>query len=469
MKKTRLGAAILAAGQGTRLKMSCPKPLAPALGLCLVDFSMMALEAFYQRCDLEGHTVAVTGHQRDRVEAYLKQRYNSESLQFAWQQQQRGTADALRAYFEGSATASECEYTAVICADTPMIRAADLEKLYQYLRQHQLDAVAATFQTPHPHGYGRIVRNEEGGFHIVEEKDATAAQKAIREVNSGLYIMRTAFILENLHRVDCQNKSGEFYLTDLFKDDRKVAPVLFPSEETFIGVNTLEQLEQVTALLRREKCQQLCTNGVRMIDASALYIDWEVVVGQGTVLYPNVVIEGATRIGQNVLIGSGSVISDSVINDHVEIKPYSVLEDAVVGEKAAIGPFARLRPGADIGQESKIGNFVEIKKAKLHRGVKVSHLSYVGDAEIGDETNIGCGFITCNYDGVNKHKTSIGKNCFIGSDSQAIAPVTIGDNCFVACSSTITQSMADGDFAISRGKQVTKAKMASRFLKTKKE
>lgn len=469
MKKITLGAAILAAGQGTRLKMSCPKPLAPALGLCLVDYSLMALEHFYQRCDLEGHSVAVTGHQKEVVEEYLRSRYNAERLSFAWQREQRGTADALRAYFSGHPAAKDYEYTAVICADTPLIGGEDLEKLYRYLIEHQLDAVAATFHAINPHGYGRIVRNEDGGFHIVEEKDASAAQKAIKEVNSGLYIMRTSFILQNLDRVDCQNKSGEFYLTDLFQDDRLVAPVLFPHEETFIGVNTLGQLEQVTTLLRQAKCQALRAAGVRMLDASSLFIDWEVQVGASSVLYPNVILEGATRVGERVVIGAGSIITDSVINSDAEIKPYTVLEEAMVGIKASVGPFARLRPGADIGEKSKIGNFVEIKKSKLHHGVKVSHLSYVGDAEIGDETNIGCGFITCNYDGVNKHRTEIGKNCFIGSDSQTIAPVKIGDNCFVASSTTITQNLEDGDFAISRGKQITKAKMASRFLKTKKE
>lgn len=468
MKKVTIGAAILAAGQGTRLKMKCPKPLAPALGLCLVDYPIMALEAFYRDCQLDGHSVAVTGHQRENVENYLRQRYNEEHLHFAQQKEQRGTADALRAYFEGYPEAKTFEYTAVICADTPLIRAYDLERLYHYLTQNQLDAVAATFYAANPHGYGRIVRQEEGGFHIVEEKDANSAQKAINEVNSGLYLMRTSFILEHLQNVDCKNASGEFYLTDLFHPERKVAPVLFPHEETFVGVNTLEQLEQVTASLRQEKCRELRQHGVRMLDPKSLYIDWEVQASSGVVLYPNVIIEGATRLGEGVIVGAGSVITDSIVYDFAEIKPYSVLEEATVGEHVSVGPFARLRPGADIGKNSKIGNFVEIKKSKLHHGVKVSHLSYVGDAEIGDETNIGCGFITCNYDGVNKFKTTIGKNCFIGSDSQTIAPVSIGDDCFVACGSTISQPLEDGDFAISRGKQVTKSKMASRFLKTKK-
>ena len=206
-------------------------------------------------------------------------------------------------------------------------------------------------------------------------------------------------------------------------------------------------------------------NGVRFIDLSHTYVDLDVKIKAGTCIYPNVFLEGNTEIGADCIIEAGSIIRNSILHNDVSIKAYSHLEDAIVRANASIGPYGRLRPGADIGEESKIGNFVEIKKSKLNKGVKVSHLSYVGDAEIGDQSNIGCGFVTCNYDGKDKHKTKIGKNCFIGSDSQTVAPVEIGDNCFVASGSTINQSMDDGSFAISRSKQVTKSGLAKKFLK----
>jgi len=205
--------------------------------------------------------------------------------------------------------------------------------------------------------------------------------------------------------------------------------------------------------------------GVKFIDKRHTYIADGVEIGPGTIIYPNCYIEGKTKIGKDAIIEPGSLIRDSFIEDKVTIKAYSYIEDSIIRKSAVIGPFARIRPGTDLGEGSKIGNFVEIKKSKLEKGVKVSHLSYVGDAEIGEESNIGCGFITCNYDGKNKHLTKIGKNTFVGSDSQTVAPVEIGDNCFIASGTTVTSDMPDESFAISRGKQVTKEKMAKKFLK----
>lgn len=464
---TTFGTAILSAGQGKRLKLNCPKPLAPALSMTLVDYVIRSVEKFYLNTGVKGDIVAVTGYKREMVEDYLKAHYNAEELFYAVQEEQLGTADALRAYFNGHPEARNFDYTLVVCADTPMIRGADFEKLFKVIDEYSYDAVAATFETACPTGYGRIVRAEKG-FHIVEEKDAGVLEKNIKEVNSGLYIMKTKFVLEHLVDVDCDNNAGEFYLTDLFQDNFNVSAVRFPDEETFIGVNTLEQLERVTTLLRAEKCRQLREFGVRFIDSTTNVIDWDVEVGEGTVIYPNVILEGDTKIGSDCMIGAGAVIADSVVEDHVDVLPYSVFDHGLVREKAQVGPFSRLRPGADVGEHAKVGNFVEIKKAQLHEGVKVSHLSYVGDAEIGENTNIGCGFITCNFDGANKFKTTIGKECFIGSDSQMVAPVTVGDKSFVASGSTITRDIPAGGFALSRGRQITKENMASRFIKTKK-
>ena len=310
---------------------------------------------------------------------------------------------------------------------------------------------------------------EKKGFHIVEEKDASDEIRKITEVNSGLYFLKTSYVLEHLKEIDSNNKSGEFYLTDVFKDGYNVKAHCFPEAEIFLGVNTLEQLEEAESALRSRKKRQLREAGVRFIDIAHCYIDSDVEVGEGSVIYPNTFITGKTKIGKNALIGMGAQIADSIVEDNAHVLAYSVLEGAHLHTKASAGPFARLRPGADIGPSAKIGNFVEIKKSVLGASVKVSHLSYVGDAFIGEETNIGCGFITCNFDGVHKHVTKIGKNCFIGSDSQTVAPVEIGDDCFVASSSTITKSMPNGSFAISRAQQVTKEDMAKRFIKKKED
>ncbi len=461
-----IGAVILAAGEGKRLKLDAPKPLAPCLDKKLVDYPIRELQKFFSRNKLEGFKTAVVGHQKELVQTYIAGRYPD--VKYAVQVKQLGTADALRAYFDSSTDTHKLDYTLVICADTPVVSEAELTKMLELLQSEKCDAVAATFKEENPKGYGRIIRGSKG-FHIVEEKDATDEQRKITEVNSGLYLLKTEYVLEHLKNVDSNNKSGEFYLTDIFKDDLNVKALCFPHGNVFLGVNNLEQLEMVETILRTQKICSLREEGVRFIDSSHTYIDDEVEIGAGTVIYPNTYISGKTQIGKNVVIEMGAQIKDSIVADNAKVLAYSILEGAKLGQKAHAGPFARLRPGADIGPESKIGNFVEIKKSVLDRGVKVSHLSYVGDAFIGEETNIGCGFITCNFDGVNKHITRIGKNSFIGSDSQTVAPIEIGDDCFVASASTITKNMPNGSFAISRGHQTTKEGMAKKFIKTKEK
>jgi len=462
-----IGAVVLAAGEGKRLKLDAPKPLAPCMDKKLIDFPIKELKFFFSQNKVNGKITAVIGHQRELVKSYIEKNYPD--IGFAIQSEQRGTADALRAYFnsfDSNGIAEHFKYTLVICADTPVVSSRELTEMLTLLINENLDGVAATFIEKNPKGYGRIVRGKTG-FHIIEEKDATDEIRKITEVNSGLYILKTSYVLEHLKGVASNNKSGEFYLTDVFKDGLNVKAQCFPDGDVFLGVNTLKQLEDAEWALRDRKKNELRDNGVRFIDSSHCYIDSEVEIGQGTVIYPNTFLTGKTIIGKNVVIEMGAQITNSIVDDNAKVLAYSVLEGAHLRTKASAGPFARLRPGADIGPEAKIGNFVEIKKAVLDRGAKVSHLSYVGDAFIGEETNIGCGFITCNFDGVNKHITKIGKNCFIGSDSQTVAPVEIGDNCFVASSSTITKNMPNGSFAISRGQQTTKIDMAKKFLKKK--
>lgn len=458
----KISLVILAAGEGKRLRLNCPKPLAPLAGCKLIDFPLKASLGFLKENGLEGKITLVLGHGMDLIKDHVKD--VDPGIQYAVQEKQLGTADAVRSYLKPFGESDQSDYTFILCSDTPMISASDLGKLYQEIKEKDCDAVAATFTAKNPFGYGRIIENGKG-FHIVEEKDADKETKEIQQVNSGLYVIKSSFLKSEISSISNDNKSSEFYLTDIFNDDKNVKPILFDDESTFLGVNDLHQLQRAERIIKRNHMTDLVNSGVRFIDINHSYVDLPVEIGEGSVVYPNVFLEGETKIGKNCVIEPGSIIRNSTIEDSAQIKAYSHLEDSIVHSKASIGPYGRLRPGADIGVESKIGNFVEIKKAKLHQGVKVSHLSYVGDAEIGDETNIGCGFITCNYDGKNKHKTTIGKNSFIGSDSQTVAPVEIGDDCFVASGSTINQSMPSGSFAISRTRQETKEGLAKKFLK----
>lgn len=464
------GLCILAAGKGTRMKTQIPKALAPLLGKKLVDFSILCLKDFALKEKATYKIGIVTGHMREEVENYISTNYNlaQEKIEFTIQEQQLGTADALKAYFKVNG-AKNFDYTIVMCADTPLIEASDLGlMLEEFKKNSKTNAVCATFQTKEPKGYGRIVRGKTG-FHIVEEKDATDAERKITEVNSGMYIFKTSYILEKLSNISDKNKSKEFYLTDAFADEEIVTPLEFPDGEKFTGVNTLTQLDDVTFTLKSRKLKALQENGVFILDRLHTHLDWEVTVEPEAVLHPNIYLYGKTKIGAHVTIEPGTIIKNSTVEAGANILAHSYLEDAIIRQKADIGPFARVRPGSDVGEKSKIGNFVELKKAKLEKGVKISHLSYVGDAFIGEDTNIGCGFITCNYDGANKHITRIGKNTFIGSDCQAVAPIEIGDNAFVAAGTTITKSVPSEGFAIARAMITVKENMAKKFLKKKEK
>jgi bifunctional UDP-N-acetylglucosamine pyrophosphorylase/glucosamine-1-phosphate N-acetyltransferase len=457
-----IGIVILAAGIGTRLKQKTPKPLLKILGKSLLDYIIDGANDFVEMRSLKAGFSVVVGHEKELVIDSLATR---EGINFPIQKQQNGTAGALLSYFESVEKAWDYDYTLILCADTPLISGQELDSLYSVIESGR-DAVAATFRASNPSGFGRIIKSGSG-FKIVEEKDADADQKKIEEVNSGLYIIKTSYLKKHLSNIDNKNASGEFYLTDIFKVDENVEAVEFENSDLFLGVNTLVQLEDLTQKLRVKKNNTLMHAGIHIMSSGTTFIDYDVEIEAGSIIHPNVSIWGNTKIGSGVVIQPNSVIDSSIIHNDVVIKANSILEGAEVFAEAVIGPFSRLRPGASVGEKSKIGNFVEIKKSQLSKGVKVSHLSYIGDAEIGDDTNIGCGFITCNYDGANKHLTKIGSGTFIGSDCQAVAPVNIGSDSFVAAGSTITSDIPDGGFGIARTKQTTKEGMAKRFLKKK--
>lgn len=466
--QTTIGIIVLAAGKGTRMKIEAPKALAPALGRPLLDYVIKACLDFTSASSLKAEIGVVIGHRKELLESWWQNHPQKTSLKLAWQREQNGTADALKACFNDQPQFWNHEYTLVACADTPLITGQEFITLFEeFKRNPDLVGVAATFDTKAPKGYGRIVKSAQG-FRIVEEKDASDEERKITEVNSGFYILKTSHVKAVLGSIKNENKSGEFYLTDLFREEFSVRPVKFDSDTPFLGINTLEQLSSVSQLLLDRKIKTLFTEGVMILNPASTHIEDSVKVGAGTLIYPGVTLLGNTEIGKEVIIESGSFIKNSRLSDKVSVLAHSYLEEAVVAEQASIGPMARLRPGTEVGVQAKIGNFVEVKKAKLAPGVKISHLSYVGDAEIGENSNIGCGFITCNYDGVNKHKTKIGRNCFIGSDVQMVAPITVGNDAFVAAGSTITKDIPDGGFGIARSQQATKEGMAKRFLNPKK-
>jgi bifunctional UDP-N-acetylglucosamine pyrophosphorylase/glucosamine-1-phosphate N-acetyltransferase len=449
---------ILAAGKGTRLKMDIPKPLAPLHKTSLIDYVVKSAKNF-------GDLFLVTGHQGELVQDHMSKNWPDLKVNYVNQKEQLGTGHAVRTYFEQIDTAKSYKYTIVACADTPLLT----EEVFQTLNdeiESGFDAVCASFIDETPKGYGRIVRSDKG-FTIVEEKDATETQRKITEVNSGLYIFKTDYLNDHIFNIDSNNKGGEFYLTDTFKADANVKPLVFEDKNLFLGINDLFQLSVADRKLRNRNMKNLLAEGVRVLDMSHSYIYTEK-IGVGSVIYPNVHIDVDCKIGKNVTIEPGCIINNSTIEDNVHLKAYTYLTDSIVRDSAKVGPMSQLRPGSDIGEGSKLGNFVEVKKSKIAKNTSVSHLSYVGDAEIGNNVNIGCGFITCNYDGANKHKTIIGDGSFIGSDCQMVAPITIGKDAYVGSGSTVNKDVPDGAFAIARARQTNKEDMARKFIKKKK-
>ncbi|MBT5093339.1 MAG: bifunctional UDP-N-acetylglucosamine diphosphorylase/glucosamine-1-phosphate N-acetyltransferase GlmU, partial [Halobacteriovoraceae bacterium] len=394
----QVGSVILAAGEGTRLKMSCPKPLAPASGRTLIDFPVLACKAFCSNCKIEEQINVIIGHEKEKVAGHLEKFHKN--IKSIVQDEQLGTGHALKCYFEQNDQAKKMDYTVVLCGDTPLISATEIEKMYRYLKDNKLDGVAASFTVAGEHQYGRIVRSQENqAFKIVEHKDADQETRKIAEVNSAFYVFKTAFVIEHLYNIKSDNAAGEFYLTDLFKEEYRVEALLFDDPKLFHGVNDLYQLQKAETFLMSQKIKELAESGVRFTDPSHTYVDDEVSIGAGTTVYPNVFLQGKTTIGKDCTIEPGAILINSTIEDGATVRAYSHLEEAILRTEAVVGPFARLRTGSDVGARSKIGNFVELKKAVLKEEVKASHLAYIGDAEIGARSNISCGVITCNYDG----------------------------------------------------------------------
>jgi bifunctional UDP-N-acetylglucosamine pyrophosphorylase/glucosamine-1-phosphate N-acetyltransferase len=446
-----LASIVLAAGKGTRMKSGLIKVLHPVVGTPMIFWPVEAA-----REAGSDTIVLVIGHQASAVQSVFR---GATDIRCAMQEEQLGTGHAVAcalkelAGFHGTLL--------VLCGDTPLLRSETLKSMLAFHQGNRAAITVLTAVMDDPYGYGRVVRDDSGRvIRIVEQKDADDEEQEIREINSGIYCMDSEFIFNNIKGIGNDNAQGEYYLTDLLAIAvrKGLACLALPTADAdeIMGVNDRVQLAAAGSILRRRINREHMLNGVTIIDPEATCIDRGVTIGADTTIHPGGLIGGGTVIGAGCLIEGGVSISGCRIGDDCHIKAGSVLEDSELGEDVTIGPMAHLRPGTTLGDKVKIGNFVETKKIVMGKGSKASHLTYLGDAEIGSDVNIGCGTITCNYDGVNKHRTVIGDDVFIGSDVQLVAPVSVGRNSLVAAGTTVTIDVPPDSLAISRVPQTNK-------------
>jgi bifunctional UDP-N-acetylglucosamine pyrophosphorylase / glucosamine-1-phosphate N-acetyltransferase len=444
-----LAVIVLAAGLGTRMKSSTAKVLHQIAG------RPMLLHTLGNALALKPEkTVAVVGHQAEKVIGLLP-----EGVTAAIQKEQLGTAHAASAGLKklGGFTGA-----LLLCSgDTPLLGADTFRRLVQAHQKAGADVSVLTAHLADPAGYGRIIRGGDGSVQrIVEHKDATAAERAVHEINTGTYCFKASALKRALKEVRTENSQGEFYLTDVVAITKKrggtVLGVTTDRPEEALGINSRVDLANAEKTVRRRVNERHMRSGVTIIDPDATYIDAGVMIGADTVIHPGNHITGETVIGSGVALFPGNFILDSTLKDGAVVKGYSVIESSCVDEGAQIGPFSHLRPGSRVGAAARVGNFVELKKALLAEGVKASHLSYLGDTVIGRDVNIGAGTITCNYDGFNKYQTIIEDGVFVGSDTQFIAPVRVGRGSVVAAGTTVTKDVPADALAISRSPQVNR-------------
>jgi bifunctional UDP-N-acetylglucosamine pyrophosphorylase / glucosamine-1-phosphate N-acetyltransferase len=449
-EQTNLDVLILAAGLGTRMRSNLAKVLHRLDGRPLINHVCRTATALAPR-----KIYVVIGHQGEDVKTAVLDELETESADFVWQKEQLGTGHAVnsaRDFLE-----NEDSTLLVLSGDVPMIRAETLAALVQQHRNHRGKGAACTILTvklDDPSGYGRIVRDDGGLFdRIVEQKDASDDERKIREINSGIYCFDTRKLFAALSRVKNENAQGEYYLTDvptLLRDEGEDIAIYHHSDSFEIeGINNRVQLADMERVLCRRVIKKMMLDyGVTFIDPKNAYISEQAAIGRDTVIFPNVKIEGETEIGDGCTIRSGTRITNSKIGHGVEILDNCVITDSEIASQCTVGPMAHLRGKAKLEEKAKVGNFVELKKTILGRGSKASHLTYLGDATIGEKTNIGAGTITCNYDGVNKHATSIGNNVRIGSDTMLVAPIKIGDGAVTGAGSVVTKDVESNKLVV---------------------
>ena len=451
--RPRIAIAIMAAGKGTRLKSKHPKVLHEVGGQPILAYVIATAKKVVPAEDI----FVIVGHEAERV----REAVSGTGVNFVLQAEQRGTGHALMVAREAL---SGYDQVIVLSGDAPLIGAETIRKLSDFhaAQKAAMTLLSADLDSPHSYGYGRVIRKGRGTKvqAIVEEKSATARQKEIREINSGFYAFNAPALYEHIDRLSTQNAHGEYYLTDMAgvfhrAGEKVVAFKTFDAGEV-LGSNTRAEMVMLDARLRLAKCRELLEQGVTIFYPHTCVIDSGVEVGADTVIEPFVQLLGKTKIGADCRIRSYSVIGNSVLGDGVTVKPGTIMEDSRVGAGAVLGPYTHMRPGSEVGEGAHLGNFVETKKIKLGKGSKANHLSYLGDSEIGEGVNIGAGTITCNYDGVNKHKTVIENGAFIGSDSTLVAPVKIGRGAYVAAASCITEDVPADALALGRARQTVK-------------
>jgi bifunctional UDP-N-acetylglucosamine pyrophosphorylase / glucosamine-1-phosphate N-acetyltransferase len=451
---TPLHIVILAAGKGTRMKSELPKVLHHVGGEPMIGHVLKTGAAFGP-----ASTTVVVGHMAEKMRAVLDA-WPGQKVGTVIQEPQLGTAHAL---LQAEPALNGATGTVVLLyGDVPLLECDTLRGLIDHHRKTGATLTALTATVDRPKGYGRIIRDGDGSFlRIVEERDATGDERAVKEINAGVYAFELDGLFDSLRLIATGNAQAEYYLPDLVgiyrQQGRRVeAHELSGDPQQLLGVNSREELARMNAILRDKRNQAIMASGVTLIDPATTWIGADVVIGVDTVIHPSTYLEGATRIGANCEIHAGTRIVDSTLADNVIVQNYCVIRNSTVGSGATLGPFAHIRPDSAIGDQVHIGNFVELKKAKLGTGTKAGHLAYLGDATIGADVNIGAGVITCNYDGVKKHQTTIEDGVFVGTDSQLVAPVTIGKGAYVAAGSSITENVPSGALGIGRGKQVNK-------------
>lgn len=448
-------AIVLAAGQGKRMKSKLYKVLHTVCGKPMVGHVLNTVKQVNSE-----RVVVVVGHGAEAVQSYL-----GNSAEYVLQEQQLGTGHAVKEV--KSLLGDETGSTIVICGDTPLVTPETLEGLVQLHESNNAAATVLVAQMSNPKGYGRVIRGDDGRvLRIVEQKDCTFEEDAVQEINTGTYCFDNAKLFDALEKVNNNNVQNEYYLTD-------VIGILVEQLETVLGYNTEDLAESIGVndrvalseaeqFMRERIAKKHLLNGVTLIDPASTVIGADVIIGSDTIVYPGTILKGNTVIGEDCIIGPNSDIDSSTIANGAIVK-HSVLDQAEVGSGTSVGPFAYLRPKTKLGDHVKIGDFVEIKNATIDNGSKVSHLSYIGDASIGKNVNVGCGAITVNYDGYNKFVTKIEDEAFIGSNVNLVAPVTIGKGAYIVAGSTITHSVADNDMAIARQRQENKPGYADKI------
>jgi bifunctional UDP-N-acetylglucosamine pyrophosphorylase/glucosamine-1-phosphate N-acetyltransferase len=441
-----LSIVILAAGQGTRMCSALPKVLHPLGGAPLLLHVIRTAQLLNP-----GRIAVVYGHGGEQVRESL----TGESVDWVLQDQQLGTGHAVD---QAMPSVNEDDTVLILYGDVPLIQPDTLAGLAEKADAGKLAVLTA--ELDNPQGYGRMLRDNQGRLvGIVEQKDASETQLAIREINSGFLAAPAGRLRGWLQRLDNSNAQGEYYLTDVIAmaatDGVAVESTSATNEYEILGVNDRVQLAQLERIWQKRQSERLMRDGVTLADPTRLDIRGDVSTGKDCRIDINVVLEGAITLGERVSIGPGCVIKNATIGDDVEIFAHCVIEDGVIGTGCRVGPFARIRPETKLAEHVHVGNFVEIKKSTVARGSKINHLSYIGDTQIGSDVNIGAGTITCNYDGAYKHLTEIGNNVFIGSDTQLVAPVKVGDGATIGAGSTITRDVPDNELTLSRSKQQT--------------